>query len=76
MTLGNKRELGMQRLLAACLSDACRHTALIDVSSYPAETEIPSFRPRMKCGKCSGRNVDVLPNWKEQPLSPSLVGTQ
>jgi hypothetical protein len=37
------RELGMQRLLAACLSDAYRHTALIDVSSYPAETEIPSF---------------------------------
>ena len=23
-----------------------RHTALIDVSSYPADTEVPSFRPR------------------------------
>ena len=33
MTLGNMRELGVQRLIASCLNDACRHTALIDVSS-------------------------------------------
>jgi hypothetical protein len=33
--------------------DACRHTALIYVLSYPAETEVPSFRPRMKCGPFS-----------------------
>jgi hypothetical protein len=31
MTLGNMRELGVQRLVASCLNDACRHTALIDV---------------------------------------------
>ena len=43
MTLGNMRALGVQRLLASCLNDACRHTALIDVSSYPADTEVPSF---------------------------------
>ena len=33
MTLGNMRELGVLRLIASCMSDACRHTALIDVSS-------------------------------------------
>ena len=33
MTLGNMRELGVQHLIAYCLNDACRHTALIDVSS-------------------------------------------
>jgi hypothetical protein len=38
MTLGNMRELGVQRLIGSCLNDACRHTVLIDVSSYPAET--------------------------------------
>jgi hypothetical protein len=54
MTLGNMRELGAQRLIAYCLNDACRHTALIDVSSYPAETGVPSFRPRIKCGKSGG----------------------
>ena len=38
MTLGNMRELGVHHLIAFCLNDACRHMALIDVSSYPAET--------------------------------------
>jgi hypothetical protein len=39
MTLGNMRELGVARLIASCLNEACRHTALIDVSSPPADTE-------------------------------------
>jgi hypothetical protein len=47
MTLGNMRELGVKRLIASCLNDACRHTALIDVWSYPAETEIP-VRPQAR----------------------------
>jgi hypothetical protein len=38
------RGLGVQRLVASCLNDACRHVALIDVSSYPADTEVPWFR--------------------------------
>ena len=70
MTLGNMRELGVQHLIAFCLNDACRHQALIDVSSYPAETEVPWFKNRVKCGKCGGRGnkIDVRPNWKEQPV--------
>jgi hypothetical protein len=44
MTLGNMRELGVQRLIASCLTDACRHTALINVSNYPADTPVPWFR--------------------------------
>ena len=44
LTLGNMRELGVTRLIASCLNDACRHTALIEVWSYPAETEIPYFK--------------------------------
>src|SRR5882724_3311649 len=46
ITLGNMRELGVQRLIASCLNDACRHVALIDVWSYPAETEIPAPQRR------------------------------
>ena len=76
MTLGNMRELGVQRLIASCLNDACRHTALIDVLSYPGETEVPSFLRRAKCGKCGGRRVDVRPNWKEKPPQESLTGKQ
>ena len=40
MTLANMRALGVQNLLAWCLNDACRHTALIDVSNYPLESAI------------------------------------
>jgi hypothetical protein len=33
MTLGNMRQLGVQRLLASCLNDACRHTALVRMAA-------------------------------------------
>jgi hypothetical protein len=73
MTLANMRQLGVN---ASCLNDACRHTALINVSIYPAETEVPAFRSRVKCAKCGsrGRHIDVRPNWKEQPERSSLTG--
>jgi hypothetical protein len=63
MTLGNMRELGVKRLIASCLNDACRHTALIEVWSYPAETEIPYFRRHVVCAKCGarGNKIDVRP---------------
>ena len=75
MTLGNMRDLGVRNLLASCLNDACRHTAPIDVSKYPAESEVPSFRPRVVCAKCGGRGskIDVRPNWKEQPVRPTAL---
>jgi hypothetical protein len=75
MTLGNMRELGVQNLVAYCLNDACRHTATIDVSRYPAETEVPYFRSRVVCAKCGGRGnkIDVRPNWKEQPAMPTKL---
>ena len=78
MMPGNMRELGVRGLIASCLNDACRHVALIDVSGYPADPEVPWFRSRVKCAKCGGRGnkIDVRPNWKEQPPSESLTGKQ
>jgi hypothetical protein len=72
------RALGVKRLIASCLNDACRHTALIDVFSYPDETEIPYFKSRVVCAKCGsrGNKIDVRPNWKEQPSWSSLVGKE
>ena len=51
-------------------------TPLIDVSGYPAETEVPWFRSRAICAKCGsrGNKIDVRPNWKEQPPSNNLTG--
>jgi hypothetical protein len=70
------RELGVKRLIASCLDDACRHQGLVDASGSPADTEVPSFRSRVVCAKCGGRGnkIDVGPNWKEHPTQPSLTG--
>jgi hypothetical protein len=59
MTLGNMREMGVQNLIASCVNDACRHTALIDAWSYPAETEIPYFRRHVVCAKCGMKTARV-----------------
>ena len=50
--------------------------ALIDVSRYPADTEVPWFGRRVVCAKCGSRGnaIDVRPNWKEQPPGESLTG--
>jgi hypothetical protein len=52
MRLGNMRVLGVQRLVASYLNDACRHQGLIDVSNYPADTEVRSFASKVACAKC------------------------
>jgi len=55
MTLGNMRALGVQRLIASCLNDACRHVGLIDVSKYPGDAEVPWFARKVVCNKCGAR---------------------
>jgi hypothetical protein len=39
MDLDNMRRQGVRRLIAFCLNDSCRHQAVIEVWSYPPETE-------------------------------------
>ena len=70
MNLANMRENGVHHSIAYCHNDACRHQAVIDVASYPADTPVPWFRSRVKCG---GRRVDVRPNWSEQPPRPTKL---
>jgi hypothetical protein len=41
MTLCNMRGQGVRELIAFCLNDTCRHQALIDVSKYPDDVEVP-----------------------------------
>jgi hypothetical protein len=59
--ISNIRELGVQRLIASWLNDACRHTALIDCRANPAETPVPSYGRRAACGKCRCKRVDARP---------------
>jgi hypothetical protein len=72
MDLANMRPQGVRSLICFCLNDACRHQAIIDVSSYPDDTEVLWFQSKVKCGKCvaRGRRIDVHPNWKEKAGMP------
>ena len=67
MTLRNMRQLGVRGLLVSCLNHACRHEIVICVDRYADDIEVPFFRSCMKCGRCGSVDVDVRPNWKEQP---------
>jgi transposase len=69
MDLEIMRRQGVHSLIAYCLNDACRHQAIIDVSSYPGDTPVPWFRSKVKCAKCGARGdrIDVRPNGKEAP---------
>ena len=75
------RELGVTRLMASCLNGACQHTALIEVWSYPAATEIPYFKAasfvpsaaaaatRSTCGQLERATDAVEPDGQAMALS-------
>jgi hypothetical protein len=65
--------ISIARSIATWANDACRHQAIIDVSSNPGDTPVPWFGTKVKCGKCGarGRRIDVRPNWKERPGMPT-----
>jgi hypothetical protein len=64
MDLENMRRQGVRNLIAYCLNDACRHQALIEVWSYPANTEIAYFKRRVVCAKCGARGNKIDVNLK------------
>ena len=64
MTLGNMRENGVRRLAVHC--ERCHHQALLDVSGYADEVEVPAFGPRMACTACGAIGADARPKWNER----------
>ena len=76
MTLGNLRSMGVRGLAVCCLNPNCRHQERLDVTAYSDQTAVPWFQLLARCRNCGGRNVDVRPNWKEQPPTESLTGKQ
>jgi hypothetical protein len=57
MTLGNMRQQGVQHLIAYCHNDACRHQAIIDVSNYSDDVEVPSFQAASSAASASGADA-------------------
>jgi hypothetical protein len=49
----------VQNLTASCLNDACRHVALIDVSSYPEDTDPRRVREVRRSGQQDRRSAEL-----------------
>jgi hypothetical protein len=63
MTLANMPENGVR-----CFAIYCRqrhHETIVNVDQWPAETEVPTFGPRVVCTKCGTIGVDAPPNWPQ-----------
>jgi hypothetical protein len=73
MDLANMRRQGARHLIAYCLKNACRGSALIDVSGYPDVIEVLEFGKRAKCAKCGGNRVDVRRNSNGRPRRDYLT---
>lgn len=54
---------GITRVSATC--DACRHSALVDVSGWPPELYVPDVGLRLRCSACGGREIDTRPDWTQ-----------
>ena len=67
MDLANMRENGVRALLVNCLD--CTHRAEINVDDQPGHLAVKSFEPRMVCGKCGSRRIDVRPAWGTRPTA-------
>jgi hypothetical protein len=72
MTLDKLRRQGVRHLIAYCLNQSCRDSALIDVSDYPADTEGPPARSgapnaaRVAVASTCGRTGKEKPGMPDQ----------
>jgi hypothetical protein len=65
MTLGNMRDFGVQRLVATCLNDACRHHGLIDAAG-PRSASLHSWPRRHQCAvSADGSGERLLLCWRD-----------
>lgn len=61
MDLANMRKNGVHALAVSCLD--CTHRVDINVDDHPGHLPVKSFEPRMVCGKCGSKRIDVRPAW-------------
>jgi hypothetical protein len=61
MTLGGMRRPG--RPLLICDVPALRHERAVNMDDWPDYATVPSFGPRMRCGKLG---ATAVPNWIER----------
>jgi ribosomal protein S27AE len=45
---------------------ACGYATSINVDAWPDVVPVPSFGPRMRCGRCGHLGATAIANWKER----------
>jgi hypothetical protein len=61
MDLANMRANGVRALAVSCHD--CLHNADVNVDAYPGHLAVQSFVRRMRCSKCGGHNISLMPAW-------------
>jgi hypothetical protein len=64
MTLGNMRRHSVRGLFVTC--QHCGHERAVNMDGWPDDATVPSFGPRMRCGRCGKLGATAVPNWIEQ----------
>jgi hypothetical protein len=70
MDLANMRQNGVRRLAFSCQGRDCWHSAVLDVSAYPGDFLVQSFRLRAR--RLPLPDIDVPLDWAENPLRRPL----
>lgn len=66
MTLGNMREVGVDRVLLSCVAVQCGWSGSHGVSQWPDDFPVPDVGARIPCPKCGAREVDSRPDWPQR----------
>jgi hypothetical protein len=74
MNLRTMRHLGVRGLAMNCLNQKCKHEAVFSADDYPDHVAVASFQSSLTCSECGGDNINVRPNWIEQPVQMRLIG--
>jgi hypothetical protein len=64
MTLGSMRKHGVRGLFVTC--EHCGHERAVNMDDWPDDATVPSFGPRMRCGRCGKLGATAVPNWIER----------
>jgi hypothetical protein len=60
-------------LIAYCLNDSCRHSALIDVSKYADDVEVPSFPEARQVWQVRRQTRRRKAELEERPTMPTKL---
>jgi hypothetical protein len=66
MSLQVMREHGARSVEAICQRQGCGHESSINVDGWPDDMPVPDVGLKLKCSKCSGKDIKSIPDWSNR----------